>query len=105
MGKNHNSQPTANRSLIGTGAGKCARPRFNFQMSSSSNSIITDVLDVKEAARFLRLHPVTLREKAAAGEIPGKKIGRVWRFRLSVLERWMSDGVEFQTALRSHGGQ
>jgi excisionase family DNA binding protein len=38
------------------------------------------LLTVTEAASTLRLHPVTLRALAAAGTVPGVKIGRVWRF-------------------------
>lgn len=37
-------------------------------------------LDLTEAAAFLGLHPDTLRERAAAGIIPGAKIGKTWRF-------------------------
>ena len=37
-------------------------------------------LTLKEAAAFLKIHPVTLQEKARAGEIPGAKIGRAWVF-------------------------
>jgi excisionase family DNA binding protein len=37
-------------------------------------------LDLEEAAAFLGLHPDTLRERAAAGTIPGAKIGKEWRF-------------------------
>jgi excisionase family DNA binding protein len=60
-------------------------------------------MNSKEAARFLRIHPVTLREKAASGEIPGKKIGRVWRFSRSVLELWLNNGIQFEPAPRSQG--
>lgn len=37
-------------------------------------------LDLCEAADFLGLHRDTLRERAAAGIIPGAKIGKTWRF-------------------------
>ena len=35
-----------------------------------------NTLDLKAAAAFLHIHPVTLQEKARAGEIPGAKIGK-----------------------------
>ena len=47
------------------------------------------LLDVAEAARLLRIHPKTLRVKAGLGIIPGIQIGRVWRFRASMLNRWL----------------
>ncbi|MBW8327610.1 MAG: helix-turn-helix domain-containing protein [Thiobacillus sp.] len=37
-------------------------------------------LDLQEAAELLHLHPVTLRDKARLGEIPGAKIGKCWVF-------------------------
>jgi hypothetical protein len=37
-------------------------------------------LALQEAADFLKIHPVTLRVKAAAGEIPGAKPGKCWVF-------------------------
>ncbi len=47
------------------------------------------LLDVTEAARLLRIHPKTLRVKARRGIIPAIQIGRVWRFRASMLNRWL----------------
>ena len=49
------------------------------------------LLDVAEAARLLRIHPKTLRAKAGHGIIPGIQIGRVWRFRASMLNRWLEE--------------
>ena len=37
-------------------------------------------LNLKEAAALLKIHPVTLQDKARADEIPGAKIGRAWVF-------------------------
>jgi len=37
-------------------------------------------LDLHAAAALLHIHPVTLRNKARAGEIPGAKIGKSWVF-------------------------
>ena len=39
-----------------------------------------NTLDLQAAAAFLHIHPVTLQEKARAGEIPGAKIGKCWVF-------------------------
>jgi excisionase family DNA binding protein len=35
---------------------------------------------LQEAAAYLKIHPVTLQDKARAGEIPGAKIGKRWVF-------------------------
>jgi excisionase family DNA binding protein len=37
-------------------------------------------LTLPQAAALLKIHPVTLQEKARAGEIPGAKIGKCWEF-------------------------
>jgi excisionase family DNA binding protein len=47
------------------------------------------LLDAEEAARLLRIHPKTLRRSARLGEIPATRIGRLWRFRASVLNEWL----------------
>ena len=39
-----------------------------------------DTLTLQEAAECLKIHPVTLLEKANAGEVPGAKIGKRWVF-------------------------
>jgi excisionase family DNA binding protein len=44
-------------------------------------------LTLTEAAAILKIHSVTLAEKARSGEIPGAKIGRAWVFiELDLLE-------------------
>ena len=37
-------------------------------------------LELKEAAAFLHIHPVTLLRKAQAGEVPAAKPGKRWVF-------------------------
>jgi predicted DNA-binding transcriptional regulator AlpA len=47
-----------------------------------------DTLNLQQAAALLNIHPVTLQDKARAGEIPGAaKIGRAWVFiRVDLIE-------------------
>jgi len=47
------------------------------------------LLDAIEAAALLRMHPKTLKKKARLGEIPGRHIGKYWRFRVSDLNDWV----------------
>lgn len=47
------------------------------------------LLDAIEAAALLRMHPNTLKRKARLGEIPGRHIGKYWRFRVSDLNDWV----------------
>ncbi len=61
----------------------------SFSATGASEVNFEPLLDVTDAAKLLRIHPKTLRTKARCGEIPGIQIGRVWRFRASVLDRWV----------------
>lgn len=38
------------------------------------------ILTTEEAAEFLKVKPITIREWARDGKIQGKKLGRQWRF-------------------------
>ena len=43
------------------------------------------LLDSDEAAALLKIHPKTLQKMARNGEITGVQLGKLWRFRASVL--------------------
>jgi excisionase family DNA binding protein len=47
------------------------------------------LMDAERAAEILDIHPKTVKRLAAAGVIPGMKIGRVWRFRESELDAYI----------------
>lgn len=49
-------------------------------------------LDLESAARLLLLHPKTLQARAAAGTIPGRKIGRRWVFVEADLLQFIREG-------------
>ena len=48
------------------------------------------LLDSDEAAALLKIHPKTLQKMARSGEITGVQIGKLWRFRASVLNAWLA---------------
>jgi excisionase family DNA binding protein len=48
------------------------------------------LLDSDEAAALLKIHPKTLQKMARNGEITGVQIGKLWRFRASVLNTWLA---------------
>jgi excisionase family DNA binding protein len=39
-----------------------------------------ETLNIEEAAEMLKIHPVTLSEKANLGDIPGARVGKRWVF-------------------------
>lgn len=46
-----------------------------------------EVMDIAEAAAFLRMKPRALSNAAQEGRIPARKIGRGWRFSRVALHR------------------
>lgn len=52
------------------------------------------LIDAAEASDLLKLHPRTVKRLALAGELPAMRIGRVWRFRVSDLDRWISAQID-----------
>jgi excisionase family DNA binding protein len=53
-----------------------------------------DVLNVEEAAALLGVSPWTIREQARLGRIPGRKVGKEWRFSRPALLSWLGTGGE-----------
>ena len=47
------------------------------------------LLDSGQAAAILLLHPKTLQRMARRGDIRALQIGKVWRFRATVLDEWI----------------
>ena len=66
-------------------------------MARNDSDTITGVvafeplLSLREAADLLGMHWKTLETFARRGRIPGTKVGKRWRFRASVLDRWLAD--------------
>ncbi len=54
-----------------------------------SDDVFERLLDCKEAAALLRIHPKTLLAKARSGEVPAIHVGRLWWFRASALNEWL----------------
>lgn len=50
-----------------------------------------DILTIEEVARYLRVSERTVYDWAQKGEIPSGKIGTVWRFKRSDIERWVNE--------------
>jgi excisionase family DNA binding protein len=47
------------------------------------------IMTIGEVARYLSLHELTVRRLAREGEIPAFKIGRQWRVKKDLLDRWI----------------
>ena len=62
--------------------------------SVSAESLVFErLLDSDEAANLLRIHPKTLQRMARNGQIAGVQIGKLWRFRASILNDWLKQKI------------
>lgn len=50
-----------------------------------------EIMTVEEVAAYLRLKPQTIYKWAQEKRIPAAKLGKEWRFRRSVVDRWLDE--------------
>lgn len=46
-----------------------------------------EVITAEEVAKYLRIHPYTVRRLAREGKLPGFKIGGQWRFKKEEIDK------------------
>lgn len=51
----------------------------------------TDILTIEEVAAYLRLKPQTIYKWAQEKRLPAVKLGKEWRFRRSIIDRWLDE--------------
>jgi excisionase family DNA binding protein len=61
-----------------------------------------DILTLEEVASYLRLTPQTIYKWAQEKRIPAAKLGKEWRFRKSILDRWLDDQILCEESGFSH---
>lgn len=49
-------------------------------------------ISLEEAAKYLNIKPVTLRNWIKKTDIPTRKIGKQWKFKRSELDEWVNSG-------------
>lgn len=49
------------------------------------------ILTLKEVAAYLKLAEKTAYKLAAAGKLPGFKVGGSWRFKREDIDRWIEE--------------
>jgi excisionase family DNA binding protein len=59
----------------------------------NGRSPANDILTLEEVASYLRLTPQTIYKWAQEKRIPGAKLGKEWRFRKSIIDRWLDDQI------------
>ena len=62
-----------------------------------------NALTVDEVSQFLKVTPNTVRQLAAKGELPGRKIGNKWRFSPLAIHLWLvGDAKQERKSDNSH---
>ena len=72
-------------------AGAWGFERLFFYANVLSQDMDDDILTIEEVARYLRVSERTVYDWAQKGEIPSGKIGTVWRFKKTDIERWVNE--------------
>jgi excisionase family DNA binding protein len=69
----------------------CAHPgAIQSEAAAAVDHRFEPLLTADEAAKHLRIHVKTLQKLAREGKVPCVRMGKYWRFRLSVLDRWVT---------------
>jgi excisionase family DNA binding protein len=50
---------------------------------------LSPIMTIAEVAAYLGLHELTVRRLAREGAIPALKLGRQWRVKRDLLEKWI----------------
>ena len=58
-------------------------------MEAEGKEAAASMMTINEAAEYLSLHPLTVRRLAREGKIPAFKVGRQWRVKRELLDRFI----------------
>lgn len=52
------------------------------------------IMTLEEVAEYLRLKPQTIYTWAQEKKIPAAKLGKEWRFKKSIIDKWFNDHID-----------
>lgn len=52
-----------------------------------------EILNLQEAAEFLGVSTKTFQKVLREGDVPGRKVGREWKFSRQALAKWVGRGL------------
>lgn len=58
-------------------------------MSEQDTNPANQIMTIEQVARYLSLHELTVRRLAREGSIPAFKVGRQWRVKRELLDKWI----------------
>jgi PTS system nitrogen regulatory IIA component len=53
-----------------------------------------EIMTLEEMAKYLKVKPQTIYTWAQSGKIPAAKLGKEWRFRKSVVDKWFNEHID-----------
>jgi len=60
-------------------------------MAGAVQSVLREVMDIRQAADYLGISGDTLYRYASEGFVPAFKLGNRWRFKKTLLDAWMDE--------------
>ena len=67
------------------------QPTVPKKPAQSIRQLPEPLLDSDEAASIMKIHPKTLQKLARKGIVRGVHVGKLWRFRASEIEHWITN--------------
>ena len=52
------------------------------------------IMTLEEVAEYLRVKPQTIYTWAQEKKIPAAKLGKEWRFKKSIIDKWFNDQMD-----------
>ncbi len=52
-----------------------------------------EILNINQVAKYIGIHKITLYRLIKSEKIPAFKIGRQWRFKKKLLDKWMEENM------------
>jgi excisionase family DNA binding protein len=58
-------------------------------MKKNASGHVEQIMTLREVAKYLGLHAMTVYKLTREGRVPAAKIGGQWRFKRDVLDEWL----------------
>jgi nitrogen PTS system EIIA component len=53
-----------------------------------------EIMTIEEVAKYLKLKPQTIYTWVQNGKIPAAKLGKEWRFKKSIIDKWFNQHID-----------
>jgi excisionase family DNA binding protein len=55
-----------------------------------------EIMTIEDVAKYLKLKPQTIYTWAQNGKIPAAKLGKEWRFKRSIIDKWFNQHIDIK---------